>query len=281
MDINLLTIFNIIKKGKKYFLIVLALTFAISTAISFILPVIYASTTVLFVLSPKSYDPRSKFSYMEIYGSVEDINRTIALAESAQIRDSINHAFNLAAHYNIDTTNVKEAGLLEQEYSAHLEVRETNKGAVMITFYDKSPDTAAAIVNEIVHQINVINKEVIKDAVLKQYTTYKKVMQDKYQGLDSLNEILASAAQAKESPAREVNSMEMFHAFARVKETEVNLQAINDDVQTVQVIEKARPVWKKEKPKRMFIVAIACISTFILTLLFLLVKDRKDFEEEA
>jgi len=279
MDINILTLLNIVKKGKKYFLFVFALTFVLSTAISFILPVIYASKTVLFVLNPKSYDPRSKFSQMEIYGSVEDINRTIALAESGQIRDSIVKKFNLATHYKIDPANIHEVSKIEQEYTTNLEVIETNKGAVKITFYDQSPDTAAAVVNEIVRQINIINKEVIKDAILKQYATYKKVMQEKYYGLDSLNDILANVAKDRPSSSLEVNSMEMFHAFSRLNETEVNLQTIRDDVQTVQVIEKGIPVWKKEKPKRMVIVAIACLSTFIITLLFLLFKDRKDFEE--
>lgn len=277
MDINIIILLDILKKGKKYFLIVFFVTLVLSTVISFLLPVYYASSTVLFPLNPKSYDPRSKFSYMEIYGTVEDINRTIALAESGIIRDHIVQKYNLAQHYEINPLNIKEAGMLEKEYSGNLEVKETNKGAIKITFYDKSPDTAAAIVNEIVSTIDSINKQVIKDAIQKQFTTYQKVMLDKYSGLDSLNEILAKMKNMdKADPNREVTSMEMFHAYSRMKETEVNLQAIQDDVQTLLIIEKANPNWKKEKPHRMIIVALSCLGTFILTLFFLLFRERKN-----
>jgi uncharacterized protein involved in exopolysaccharide biosynthesis len=280
MEINILTVLNILKKGRKYFLIVFLATFAISTLIAFLLPVIYASTAVLFPLSPRSYDPRTKFSYMELYGTVEDINRTVALAESGEIRDYIVKKYNLARRYDYDTTVASEAYYMRLEYNGNLVVKETNQGSIAITFYDEDPDTAALVVNDIISQINSINKAVIADAVLKQYTTYKKVMQDKYNGLDSLNEILgAIKKEGIASPAREVTSMDMFHAYSRVKEAEVNLEAIRDDVETVQVIENAVPNRRKEKPKRLFIVASACFSTFLITLLFLLVKDRKDFDE--
>jgi uncharacterized protein involved in exopolysaccharide biosynthesis len=279
MEINILTVLNIFNRGKKYFFIVFICTFALSTLIAFLLPVIYASTAVLFPLSPKSYDPRTKFSYMELYGSVEDINRTVALAESGEIRDYIVRKYDLAKRYEYDTTKANEAYYMRQEYHGNLTVKETNKGAIAITFYDKDADTAALIVNDIISRINYINKSVIIDAVQKQFNTYQKVMLEKYNGLDSLAEILNAIKSQSKSPGGEVTSMEMFHAFTRVKEAEVNLEAIQDDVQTVQVIEKAIPNWKKEKPKRMFLVASACLSTFIITLLFLLVKDRKDFEE--
>lgn len=279
MEINILTVLNILNRGKKYFFIVFISTFILSTVIAFLLPVIYSSTAVLFPLSPKSYDPRTKFSYMELYGSVEDINRTVALAESGQIRDYIVKKYDMARRYHYDTTKATDAFYLRQEYQGNLTVKETNKGAIAITFFDKNADTAAFIVNDIIDQINTINKAVIKDAVLKQFTTYQKVMQEKYSGLDSLAEILNAMKSQGKSAGGEVASMEMFHAYTRVKEAEVNLQAIQDDVQTVQVIERAIPNWKKAKPQRMFLIASACLSTFIITLLFLLIKDRKDFED--
>ncbi|MBC7487196.1 MAG: hypothetical protein H7282_10645 [Cytophagaceae bacterium] len=279
MEINISTVLNILNRGKKYFFIVFISTFVVSTVIAFLLPVIYSSTAVLFPLNPKSYDPRTKFSYMELYGTVEDVNRTFALVESGIVRDYIINKYDLATRYHYDTTQASGAYYMRKEYQGNLDVKETNKGAISITFYDKDADTAALIVNDIVAQLNIINKSIIIDAVKKQFTTYQKVMVEKYNGLDSLAEILNAIKTQSKSPSGEVTSMEMFQAFTRVKEAEVNLEAINDDVQTVQVIEKAVPNWKKEKPKRMFIIASACISTFIITLLFLLIKDRKDFEE--
>jgi len=279
MEINILTVLNIINRGKKYFFIVFISTFILSTIVAFLLPVIYGSTAVLFPLSPKSYDPRTKFSYLELYGSVEDINRTVAMAESGVIRDYIVKKYDLAKRYEYDTTKAADAYYLTQEYHGNLDVKETNKGAISITFYDKDADTAALIVNDVIEQINIINKSIIIDAIQKQFKTYKKVMQDKYNGLDSLAGILNAMKAQGKSPSGEVASMEMFHAYTRVKEAEVNLEAIEDDVQTVQVIERAVPNWKKEKPKRMFLIASACFSTFMITLLFLLIKDRKDFDE--
>jgi capsular polysaccharide biosynthesis protein len=279
MEINIQTVLNIVQRGKKYFLIVFIATLLVSTIIAFLLPVIYAAASVVLPLSPKSYDPRTKFSYMELYGSVEDINRTVGLAESGIIRDYIIKKYNLAARYEYTDNKTTDDYYIRQEYNGNLDVTETNSGSVAISFYDKDADTAALIVNDIVAQIDRINKSIIIDAVQKQFKTYQKVMQDKYNGLDSLAELMNAMKAQMRSPGGEVASMEMFHAYTRVKEAEVNLEAIQDDVQTLQVIEKAVPNWKKEKPKRLFLIVSACLSTFIITLLFLLVKDRKEFEE--
>jgi capsular polysaccharide biosynthesis protein len=279
MEINIQTVLNIVQRGKKYFLIVFIATLLVSTIIAFLLPVIYAAASIVLPLSPKSYDPRTKFSYMELYGSVEDINRTVGLAESGIIRDYIIKKYNLAARYEYTDNKTTDDYYIRQEYNGNLDVTETNNGSVAISFYDKDADTAALIVNDIVAQIDRINKSIIIDAVQKQFKTYQKVMQDKYNGLDSLAELMNAMKAQMKSPGGEVASMEMFHAYTRVKEAEVNLEAIQDDVQTLQVIEKAVPNWKKEKPKRLFLIVSACLSTFIITLLFLLVKDRKEFEE--
>lgn len=276
MDINFITLLDIIKKGRKYFLIVFLVTFALSAAISFILPVYYASSTVLFPLSPRSYDPRSRFSNVDIYGSADDINRTIALAESGVIRDRVIKKYRLAQRYGIDTADRVNAELLGKEYQGNLEIKETNKGAIKITFYDKQPDTAAAIVNDIVTAIDSINKKVVEEAVAKQFGTYKKALLDKYAGMDSLNKILdGMRALDKNDPNREVTSMDMFQSYTRMKETEVNLQSIRDNIPTLLVIERGAPNWKKEKPKRMIIVALACLATFIITLFFLLYREAK------
>jgi hypothetical protein len=279
MEINTSTILNILKKGKMYFLIIFLLTLVISITIAFLLPVLYASTAQFFALNPKSYDPRTKFHYLEIYGTAEDVNRNVATAESGLIRDYIIKKYDLAKRYEYDTNDASQAAEMRMEYTSNLVVKETNKGAISITFYDKNADTAALIVNDIINQINVVNKSIIIDAINKQFITYKKVMEEKYNGLDSLSEILNRIkTEGRNSPGSDVTNMEMYQTFLRLKETEVNLEAIRDDIQTVLVIEKAIPVWQRAKPKRLFMVATACAATFIITLLFLLVKDRKEFE---
>ncbi len=280
MNITLFSILKTIKNNKKTFLAVFIATFIISTIVAFLLPVYYKSSCVFYPLSPKSYDPRMRFSYnMELYGMGDDADRTITLAESGYIGNYIINKYNLAARYNYDTSDALEALNLNKEYKANLLVEENNKGAIMVSFFDQSPDTAALIVNDIVKQINDINKSVIIDANLKQFTLYKKWMDEKYKGLDSMSKIMGAMNALKGSAQQDVVSMEMFNTYAKLKEAQTNLETIQDDINTIQIIETAVPIVKKAKPLRMVIVGIACLATFFITLLWMLFKDEKEFEE--
>jgi hypothetical protein len=280
MNITLFSILKTIKNAKKIFLGVFIGTFVISTVVAFLLPVYYKSSCVFYPLSPKSYDPRMRFSYnMELYGMGDDADRTITLAESGVIGDYIIKKYQLATRYDYDTTDALEALKLHKEYRANLIVEENNKGAIIVSFLDRSPDTAAFIVNDIVKQINDINKSVIIDANLKQFTLYKKWMDEKYQGLDSLSKIMAAINNLKGSAHQDVVSMEMFNTYSKLKEAQTNLETIRDDISTLQIVEQAVPIVKKAKPLRMVIVGIACLSTFLITLLFLLIREEKEFKE--
>lgn len=280
MDISLFSILKTIKDAKKVFLSVFIITFALSTLIAFLLPVYYKSSCVFYPLSPKSYDPRMRFSYnMELYGAGEDADRTLTLAASGFIAEKIIQKYDLARRYDYDTTDALEKLKLDKEYQANLLVEENNKGAIIVSFFDKSPDTAAYIVNDIVKQINDINKDVIIDANLKQFTLYKNWMDEKYKGLDSMSKIMAAMNNMKGSTQQDVISMEMFNTYSKFKEAQTNLETIQDEINTIQIVEKAVPIAKKAKPLRMVIVAIACLSTFLITLLFMMVKDEKEFKE--
>lgn len=280
MSITLFSILKTIKEQKKTFTIVLLGTFVISTLVAFLLPVYYKSSATFYALSPKSYDPRMRFSYnMELYGAGEDADRTITLAESGFIGNNIIEKFDLARRYEYDTTDALEKLKLAKEYKSNLIVEENNKGAIIVSFYDKSPDTAALIVNDIVKQINDINKAVIIDANLKQFTLYKKWMDEKYQGLDSLSKIMAAINNLKGSAHQDVVSMELFNTYSKLKEAQTNLETIQDDINTLQIVEEAVPIVKKAKPLRMVIVGLACLSTFLITLLFFFLREEKEFKE--
>lgn len=263
----------VIKKGKLLGILTFGAA-AISALIAFILPVYYASTAIVYPYSPKSYDPRMLFgSNMELFGNGEDADRVLSIANSGEVAYYIISKYRLMERYGIDSTDRFKDIKVTKEFQQNLSIRENDKGAIEITMLDRTPDTAAIIVNDIIDKIDEINKRPVLEANKKQFETYFNLMKERYNGLDSLSIILSEARKRSAKGESELITAEMFSTYNKLKESRVNLELLGDDFKTLNIIERAYPVIKKAKPVRSLIVAVATLSTFIVSLLALAVWE--------
>ena len=148
---------NIIIKNYKLLIWVSLITAVLASILSspiFITPK-FKSQVVMF---PSSSNSMSKALLTEQvggkldilqYGEDEQIDQMLQVLNSSKIRDRVVEKFNLIEHYGYGNSSYKYTKL-NKTYSENIKFRRTEFMAVSVTVYDKDPDMAAVIANEIV-----------------------------------------------------------------------------------------------------------------------------------
>jgi len=83
------------------------------------------------------------------YGEDEQIDQMLQVLNSSKIRDRVVEKFNLLEHYGYVNSSYKYTKL-NKAYTDNIKFRRTEFMAVSVTVYDRDPDMAANIANEIV-----------------------------------------------------------------------------------------------------------------------------------
>lgn len=136
---------ELIIKWKKHFIIVTILSIAASAIFSssFFIAPIYKSFAIVY---PSNIIPYSNESPTE---------QLVQLLEATDIRESVIQKFNLAAHYNIDTTANLGVFNLIKKYQSNVEISQTQFNSIEIKVFDTDPQLACDMVNEIIKALNL------------------------------------------------------------------------------------------------------------------------------
>jgi uncharacterized protein involved in exopolysaccharide biosynthesis len=200
-SINLL---QVIIKYKKHLIIIMlisAIIAAIFSGPTFITP-LYKSTVVLY---PTASNSISKAILSENSGNTKDIlefgedeqsEQILQILNSNKIRDKIIEKYNLMNHYEIPKNTKYRQTKLYEEYEDNFDFRRTEYMAVKITVYDKNPQLAADMANDIARlldsTINSMQKKVAKKAfkiVQTEYLQKKREIQTKEDSLTTLRKL--------------------------------------------------------------------------------------------
>jgi uncharacterized protein involved in exopolysaccharide biosynthesis len=84
------------------------------------------------------------------YGSETPTEQMLQLLQSNDIRNNIIKKYDLARHYNVDTTKPGGKALLMAEFEENITVRKTEYESVKIDVWDVNPDTAARIAQDMI-----------------------------------------------------------------------------------------------------------------------------------
>ncbi len=180
----------------------------------FITP-LYKSTVVLF---PTSTNSISKALIAENTGSEKDIlefgedeqtERLLQVLNSNRIRDRIISKHNLMKHYGIEPDSKYKNTRLFKIYESNINFKRTEYMAVKISVYDKNPDTAAMIANDIAalvdSTVNEIQKERAVQALNIVEAEYKKFENEIKALQDSLRDLMSHGVHDYESQAEMIN----------------------------------------------------------------------------
>jgi len=175
----------------------------------------YKSTVIMF---PTSSNSISKALLTENYGENQDIlefgedeqaEQMLQILNSNRIRDRIIQKFNLLEHYKIDPGSKYKYTRLYNSYENNIKFRRTEYMAVKITVYDKDPQYAALIANDIAELIDSTKNAMQKERALQAFkiveANYLKIKQEVQQMEDSLSKLREFGVHDYESQAEMIN----------------------------------------------------------------------------
>lgn len=167
---------DVLAKWKTHLLIIVviaALLAAIFSMPVFITP-LYKSYAVVYPANVESYSEESETEQM------------LQIFNSQDIKDSVINKFNLAKHYDINPEYKYFRTALLNEYKEKVSISKTPYESVRIEVLDHDPDTAALMVNAIIHYYDKKVSELHKSKYAEVIEMYDNQLQKKRNTLDSL-----------------------------------------------------------------------------------------------
>ncbi len=166
-DYSLIHVLSTLAKWKKQILIVTGLVALISIIGSLMMPNYYISSTIVYAASPTLANPEpigggEKIYYT--YGTGEDLDRLFSIANSGTVKNSIINEFNLAQHYDIDTSSIKGKAKLALHFNEQYKTTKTKFDALMISVEDTDPKLARDIVKAIRLKIDDMAQAMVKES---------------------------------------------------------------------------------------------------------------------
>lgn len=159
----------------------------------------YKATVILFPTSSNSVskslfsEQGGKGSDLMAFGEDEQAEQLLQILSSNKIRDRIIRKYNLMQHYDIDTGSDIKNSLLYKEYERNISFHRTEYMAVEISVYDKDPQLAADIANNIAELIDSTKNDMQRQRAIKGFeiveSEYKKLQEDVNATVDSLVKI--------------------------------------------------------------------------------------------
>jgi tyrosine-protein kinase Etk/Wzc len=254
----------------------------------------------------------AKASAMD-FGEEEQAEQLIQILQSSRIRDKIVERFNLWKHYDIDADDENKHYKLAKEYNENILFVRTRYGSIQIDVLDRDPVLAADIANKIVDLIDTVKNEMVAERTLPAFEINQRKMAqmeaDRKNILNQLDSLAAKGVVPLEGRANlfaayiDAKSAEDRAEFK--KKIEINLQygATFDGLEYIRnekitkladfqvayeqaesdantkfnhkfIVERAVVADKKDKPKRMIIVLLSTLGTFIFMVFLLLVLDK-------
>ena len=180
---------------RKPIIIITAIGAIASIIISLIITPMYKSTVIMYPTSSVSVSKsllsnNTKGNFMA-FGDEEETEQLLQVLQSNEITNHIIDKFNLPKHYDIDTTSQFMRTELYNTYNSNISFNKTKFQSVKIQVYDKDPEYAADIANEISMYADTVlinlKKKRAWDALLIVEYEYKKLNRQIQKISDSLS----------------------------------------------------------------------------------------------
>ena len=190
---HLLDVVRVLYKWKKFIIIVCIIAAIGSLILALSKSNYYQSSTVFY---PTNHDLSKPNPLGNIgnnvlyYGSGEDMDRLMTLAESDILADYLIDSFQLYQHYNIDTSDVKKGFRVMEVFRSQYKVLKTKHDAIEILVEDTDPVLAVKIADAARAKINTLAEEVIRNSQKQQLTMMELNVNNRAIKLDSIEKIL-------------------------------------------------------------------------------------------
>ena len=247
------------------------------------------------------------------FGEEEQAEQLIQILQSSQIRNIIVSEFDLFKQYDISKNDKNKNHKLIKAYNEHFSFTRTRYGSIKIDVLDKDPKLAAMMANKIVDLIDTVKNEMISKRTIPAFEINKRTKKRLEKERDSLLNALAKLSEkgvisldarqglfqayvdsendadrnemkqkidANLKYGSEYDGLEFMRneKIAKLEKFQVAFDQAESDANSKFnhkfIVEKAVIADKKEKPKRMIIVLISFLGSFLFSILLVLFKIR-------
>lgn len=209
---------KLITKWRNYFYIVTIGSIVVSAIASssyFIAPK-YKSFTLLY--------PSNIISY----SSETPSEQLIQLLESGDVRDAIISKFNLAAHYDIDTSASSGKTDLIKAYESNIEINSTQYNSIEISVLDTDPVLASKMVEEITNALNLKIRTLQREKTSEIVVISKNIMDNKKRQVDSIDGILQELRVKYQLLDYEIQTKEVTKSYFKAISSGVRKENLKD-----------------------------------------------------
>jgi tyrosine-protein kinase Etk/Wzc len=255
------------------------------------------------------------------FGVEEQAEQLVQILQSSRIREKVITKFDLMNHYGIDSTDENKNYKMMKEYEGHISFIRTRYGSIQIDVLDEKPELAAEIANKIVDLIDTVKNSMISERTMPAFEVNKRKRDLLDQDLktilvqlDSLGEkgvismegrtnLFTALVESKSEKDREFLKKQIdvnllygprFDGLEEMRDEKIEkLEKFLDSYEQAEsdayanythkfIVERAVVADKKDKPKRMIIVILAAIGTFIFMVFLLLINEKiKELKKQA
>ncbi|MCW3126719.1 MAG: hypothetical protein JWO03_2377 [Bacteroidetes bacterium] len=298
---NLLGVVRVLLRWKNQIIIVTIAAGLIAAGYSwFFMKDYYRSYATLYPIN-LAYNDRSaifNLEHIDYYGSKEDVNRVLTIAQSKPIEAYIINGYDLAGHYEINKDKKYYKTKTQKEFEGNYKVIKTDQGAVEIGLYDTDPKLAKDIVNDVITKTDSIFRSSLQGSKKQQLETFTKQLIEKEKAIKEYGDTLAFLGKQyginvkagfdktdiiegtdprgvqvyKAIYAKQKNALIEYNENSNIKEQIEN--SLQNDAKSLAVIDAPTIAEKKEKPVRWLIVVTTILLTFVMSIFGALIVDQ-------
>ena len=193
---HLLGVLRTLWRWRKPILLFTLAGAVLSVIVSLLLPVYYTGYTSFVALSPEQISIESTFGTtsqrIPVYGTGDDIDRLLSVAESADVQQFLVRTFNLYEAYDIDSTNRKAPLRVIEELQSRYAIDRNPRDVIELTVEDRDPERAAAMARAARERINQVNLALIRSAHRRNATGLQQDVSEGERRLTELNQRLST-----------------------------------------------------------------------------------------
>jgi LPS O-antigen subunit length determinant protein (WzzB/FepE family) len=279
INFNIFFLVETFKKYLKQIIVFNALVAVVAIVTAFILPVAYESKVIFYPYSPEASDPRNMLNFAEsfdVFSKEDHSQKFIYIGKSKNLKREIADKYHLIKRYEISADSMEMESKLMDKMDDNIVFKKGERGAVLLSVFDRNRDTAAIIANDLVYMVEKESQREIREKNYKVFEVYEA----QYRYVEKvLNEIEQKEALIKQKTDHNLNkqsaAIENYNAIKLRYEQAKSL--LNTDLKTISVVEYATPTYKKARPKRLIIVGISVLLGFVFSLTSLALKDYFKF----
>jgi len=236
---------QLIMKYKWHFIIITVGAIIIAAIFSseFFIKPKYKSTSTLYPSNLTSYSDESPSEQM------------LQLLQASDVRDGVIKKFNLAEHYQIDTTQKNGKTALVGEYESNIKIKRTQYESIEIEVMDTDPVLARDMVLQIIAGVNLKARNLQREKTMEVLNMYKNQLKIKRTQVDSLFNILQELREKNNLLDYDIQAKEATKSYLKGITSGKNKESLKDASNLLKSLEQKGGLYYEAS--RSFDVALA------------------------